>query len=238
MYGRNCIDVKNLKYMTRLYLTQSLKAQEIVELNKDQRHYLEKVLRFQPGEYFIGFDKHDGEWEIVYEKPYYRCTKQRKLASSTQPCWLAFSPLKHDPMSFLIEKATEIGVTDFQPIITERTNSHRINIERLRKNATEASQQCERLDIPTIHEPMPLNSFLNNLPKNIHWHCCLERSDSGISEIQFPAGFIVGPEGGWSNQERTMLEKNTTSISLGKNILRAETAAIVSLSTIILLKNP
>ena len=130
----------------------------------------------------------------------------------------------------MIEKATELGVTDLQPIMCERTNSHRLNIERLIKNTQEASQQCERLDVPKVHAPLALREFLNTLTSDIHWYAALERSDSADTVIEFPAGFIIGPEGGWSVQEQGMLKKCARPISLGKNILRAETAAIVCLS--------
>lgn len=217
--------------MTRLYLTQRLSAGQIVELTRDQHHYLEKVLRFKSGQHFFGFNEQDGEWRIVFDKPLYLCAEQTRLSlQKSTPSWLAFSPIKHEPMGFLIEKATELGVSDFQPILSERTNNHRLNIARLTKNIQEASQQCERLDIPKIHEPLHLVDFLNKLPKAISWYTALERSDLGISGIQFPAGFIIGPEGGWSIQEQLLLKKYTQPISLGKNILRAETAAIVCLS--------
>jgi 16S rRNA (uracil1498-N3)-methyltransferase len=216
--------------MTRLYLTQTLNAGQIIELSRDQRHYLEKVLRFERGQHFFGFNEQCGEWKIVYEKPSYKSLDQRRAPEKTQPCWLAFSPIKNDPMNFLIEKATELGVTDFQPIFCERTNSHRLNIERLIKNSHEASQQCERLDVPKVHAPLGLREFLNKLPDNVQWYAALERSDSDPVAIESPAGFVIGPEGGWSVQEQGMLKKCARPISLGKNILRAETAAIVCLS--------
>lgn len=225
--------------MTRLYLTQRLNAGQIVELTRDQRHYLEKVLRFKSGQYFFGFNEQDGEWRIAFDKPLYRCTEQTRLSlSKSTPSWLAFSPIKHEPMGFLIEKATELGVSDFQPILSERTNNHRFNIERLTKNIQEAAQQCERLDIPKIHEPLYLVDFLNTLPQAINWYTALERSNFDPSDIHFPAGFIIGPEGGWSIQEQLLLKKCTQPISLGKNILRAETAAIVCLSASIFQRMP
>lgn len=222
--------------MTRLYISQTLEASQIIQLDKDQRHYLEKVLRFQPGDYFAGFNQRDGEWKILFKKPDYVCMEKLRAPSPTPTSWLAFAPLKNDPMNFLIEKATELGVTNFQPILTDRTNSHRINLEKLTKNACEAAQQCERFDIPHVHEPLPLKNFIKKLPQGIHWYASMERSEENLSGLEFPAGFIIGPEGGWSPEERIILEQNTTLISLGKNILRAETAAIVSLSAKIFCK--
>lgn len=206
-------------------------------MNKDQRHYLEKVLRFKQKEHFIGFNERDGEWKIIFEKPQYRCISQIQEPVKTETCWLAFSPIKHDPMNFLIEKATELGVTDLQPIICERTNNHRFNIERLTKNVIESSQQCERFDIPKVHKPLLLKDFLSTLSGEVHWYTALERSNMESIEVEFPVGFIIGPEGGWSMQEQLMLKKITKSISLGKNILRAETAAIVCLSARVLVKD-
>lgn len=197
--------------MTRLYLTQTLNAGQIIELTKDQRHYLEKVLRFERGQHFFGFNEQCGEWKIVYEKPSYKSLDQRRAPEKTQPCWLAFSPIKNDPMNFLIEKATELGVTDFQPIFCERTNSHRLNIERLIKNSYEASQQCERLDVPKVHAPLGLREFLNKLPDNVQWYAALERSDSDPVAIEFPAGFVIGPEGGVVSRRAGYVKKMCSS---------------------------
>ncbi len=215
--------------MTRLYINQTLAAEQLVDLSKDQRHYLERVLRFKTGQSFFCFNQVCGEWEIVYENSCYRCVSQTREPSLIEPSWLAFAPLKHDPMTFLIEKATELGVTNLQPILTERTNTQRVNLERVQKNAIEASQQCERLDIPTVHEPVALATFLQNLPQEVQWFAAIERSEE-TCQIKYPAGFIIGPEGGWSEKEKELLKKYTTNISLGENILRAETASIVCLS--------
>lgn len=214
--------------MTRLYLNQTLEAGQLVDLSKEQRHYLERVLRFQVGQSFLGFNQFCGEWEIVYENSCYRCVLQTRIPCKVEPSWLAFSPLKHDPMTFLIEKATELGVTNLQPILTKRTNTQRVNLERLQKNAIEAAQQCERLDIPAVHEPMGLSVFLQNLPQGVHWYSAIERSAESC-RLEYPAGFIIGPEGGWTEKEKELLKKHSTNMSLGKNILRAETAAVVCL---------
>jgi 16S rRNA (uracil1498-N3)-methyltransferase len=214
--------------MTRLYLNQTLEAGQLVDLSKEQRHYLERVLRFQVGQSFLGFNQICGEWEIVYEKSCYRCVAQTLTPCFIEPSWLAFAPLKHDPMTFLIEKATELGVTNLQPILTERTNTQRVNLERLQKNAIEAAQQCERLDIPAVHEPMGLSVFLQSLPQGVHWYSAIERSEE-TCQVKYPAGFIIGPEGGWTEKEKELLKRHSTNLSLGKNILRAETAAVVCL---------
>lgn len=229
-YGKSLFINSNFLFMTRLYLNQTLDHGQLVDLSKEQHHYLEKVLRFQSGNTFLGFNQTFGEWEIIYEKPTYRCVAQTRKSDPIESSWLAFAPLKHDPMTFLIEKATELGVTNLQPVITERTNSQRVNLERLQKNAIEAAQQCERLDIPTLHEPIRLTAFLQNLPK-VNWYAAIERSTEKSCKIDYPAGFIIGPEGGWSEKEKQILDQHVSNIHLGKNILRAETAAIVCLSS-------
>lgn len=229
-YGKSLFINRNFLFMTRLYLNQTLAHEQLVELTKEQRHYLEKVLRFQSGASFLGFNQTAGEWKIVYEKPTYRCVEQTRKSDPIEPSWLAFAPLKHDPMTFLIEKVTELGVTNLQPVITERTNSQRVNLERLQKNAIEAAQQCERLDVPTVHEPLNLNTFLQNLPKEVQWYGAIERGTEKSFKIDCPAGFIIGPEGGWSEKEKQLLKAHTANISFGSNILRAETAALVCLS--------
>lgn len=217
--------------MTRLFLTQNLNEAQIVELNKDQRHYLEKVLRFRQGDCFFGFNERDGEWKITFQNSQYICVEQRRIPHKTEVCWLAFSPIKHDSMNFLIEKATELGVTDLQPLICERTNSHRLNIERLEKNAIEAAQQCERFDFPKIHKPVKLKEFLQALPDKVIWYAAIERENAIPIKIEKLAGFIIGPEGGWTIQEQLLLKEHAKLISLGSNVLRAETAALVCLSS-------
>lgn len=217
--------------MTRLYLTQDLNEGQIVTLNKDQRHYLEKVLRFKHGDCFFGFNEKNGEWKIIFRNAQYQCIEYLQKARKTGKCWLAFSPIKHDPMNFLVEKATELGVTDLQPVICDRTNSHRLNIERVERNVIEAAQQSERFDVPRVHLPIKLKNFLQELPKEVNWYVALERENMVAEKIKYPAGFIIGPEGGWSPEEREILTKHVKMISLGPNILRAETAALVCLSS-------
>lgn len=217
--------------MTRLYLPIELSINSILILNAQQQHYLAKVLRFKNGDTFTAFNSTYGEWQVSYNKHGCVCLAQTKTAFQSAPLGLAFAPIKHDALSFLIEKATELGVTYLQPIITDHTNSKRINLERIEKQVIEAAQQCERLDIPVIHPIISLQKFITNLPKVINWYTALERLENiEQSKIIKPCGFIVGPEGGWSATEKELLLQKTTPISLGNNILRAETAAIASLS--------
>lgn len=217
--------------MTRLYLPIELSINSTLILNTQQQHYLAKVLRFKNGDTFTAFNSTYGEWQVSYNKEGCICLAQTKQPFQSLPLGLAFAPIKHDALSFLIEKATELGVTYLQPIITDHTNSKRINLERVEKQVIEAAQQCERLDIPVIQPIISLQKFLTNLPNKINWYTALERLENTSSlKIINPCGFIIGPEGGWSALEKDLLLQKTTPISLGNNILRAETAAIASLS--------
>jgi 16S rRNA (uracil1498-N3)-methyltransferase len=215
--------------MTRLYLPIELSVNTTIYLDKQQIHYLAKVMRFKDGEIFTAFNSECGEWQVKFNKESCICLTQTKEPLKSPQLWLAFAPIKHDALSFLIEKATELGVTNLQPILTDHTNSQRINLERIKKQAIEASEQCERLDVPTIHAPIHLNKFIAALPTNINWYFAMERSTHD-KIIKKPCGFIIGPEGGWSETEKKLLNQKVTPISLGNNILRAETAAITCLS--------
>lgn len=256
--------------MPRIYLEQTLSQDQIVNLSKEQLHYLGKVLRLKASDNFNVFNAHSGEWLVNYAD--LRCRKQLRLPKASATIWLAFAPLKHDPTTFLIEKSTELGVTNLQPIYTEHTNTKRINLVRLQANAREAAQQSERLDIPQILEPKSLAAFLAVLPEEVAWYAALERMENGddnysaiaaqgenikcanaqISgskanvgneqlvhqhDVRTAVGFIIGPEGGWSVAERALLRSKVKALSLGANILRAETAALVCLSWNLLLES-
>ncbi len=224
--------------MTRLYLNEPLDAKRELTLNPDHSHYLARVLRYQIGDFVNIFNEKDGEWqskviEITKKAVIVQIETKIRSATPSKILWLAFAPLKNDAMSFLIEKATELGVTHLQPILTERCNTQRLNLDRLQKNAIEASQQCERLDIPQVLEPVELIKFLQDLPKDIEWFVALERAN--VESIQKTLqknnssawGFIIGPEGGFTRNEISLFNKyNITPVSLGPLILRAETAAL------------
>ncbi|NBT85189.1 MAG: 16S rRNA (uracil(1498)-N(3))-methyltransferase [Alphaproteobacteria bacterium] len=229
--------------MTRLYLNNTLHAKQELTLDPDQSHYLAKVLRYQIDDMIKIFNEKDGEWtaqitEITKKSVSIKIDEQFSVARPCPPLWLAFSPLKHEAMGFLIEKATELGVTQLQPLITDRCNNHRLNLERLQKNAIEAAQQCERHDIPRVLEPLAFGKFLNALPP-ILWFAPLERSESeSIKQTlekanhKLPWGFIIGPEGGFSVNEARSIKNHSSvkPIHLGPLILRAETAALSALA--------
>jgi 16S rRNA (uracil1498-N3)-methyltransferase len=227
--------------MARLYIS-SLKTSPLV-LDKDQTHYLKNVLRLRVNDSFHVFNE-TGEWEAnILDLKKGSCLialgQQMRTPTPLPSVGLAFAPLKHDAQSFLLEKATELGVTDLYPVITQRSNIHRIQSDKWLKNTIEACQQCERLSPPHLHALQPLPQFLASLTDNIQLLVAKERGPaSAISDLltnlsseKIPI-FLIGPEGGFTDEEFQLLhhQSQCNFLTLGPRILRAETAALAVLS--------
>ena len=226
----------------RLFFSESLSINFESKLNKPQSHYLTKVMRIKEGENFSLFNA-NGEWSakiteiskgiaefIVIEK-----LRQKEIAKEI---WLAFSPIKSNYFNFMIQKATELGVTRFIPIIFDRTIVRKINKERLEKIIIEATEQSNRIHIPIIEKPQNLKNFLNNYSKKIDLvFTDLNTTKKKLEvnkEANKPLCAIVGPEGDFSEKERELILnfKNVRSVNINQNILRAETASISIISII------
>lgn len=228
----------------RLFVENSLKTGEEVALLAEQLHYVRNVLRHSVGQNLTLFNQRDGEWDAVItvldkNKGMVKLLKQLRSPFAFPEVWLLFSPLKHDAQLFMIEKATELGVTHFLPVITERCTISRVKNDKLARNAVEAAQQCERLDVPNFLEPQSLPDLLSDWDQARPLIVCRERGEAlelvkvlENLETQKPLAFLVGPEGGFSPHEFRVLEQQTfvTFASLGPRILRAETAIIAVLS--------
>ena len=206
-------------------------------LSEAKAHHLSKVLRLKPGDKFLAFNNIDGEWlcEIVENS---KTLTARKLSLNREPILpsnrfaLAFCLIKPDNTRLVIEKCTELGVTDFYPLISDYTQLRTANLEKLRTIAEAAVEQSERIELPTIHDISKLSNFLLKLPAEFYWYSAIERYNSDvIQNYKSPPGFIVGPEGGFSPEEKKLLLQKTIPISLGQYILRAETACIKISST-------
>ena len=148
----------------RLFFSATLSADMIDKLDKSQSHYLTKVMRIKENEVFSLFNK-DGEWEakvleISKNIVEFKTTKQLRQKENFKELWLAFSPIKSNFQNFMIQKATELGVTRFLPIIFDRTVVRKINKERLEKIVIEASEQSNRINVPIVEESQNLNNFL------------------------------------------------------------------------------
>ena len=223
----------------RLFYSKSLSLNLTDKLDKSQSHYVSKVMRLKQKEVFSLFNS-SGEWEakisnITKSIVEFNVTKQLRPKENTKDLWLAFSPIKSNYFNFMIQKATELGVTKFFPIIFERTIVRKINKERLEKVIIEAAEQSNRITVPSIEDPQKLKSFLNNDMDLIFTDLNTTNTKIDIKKLTTKTTcVIIGPEGDFSEQEREeILEfKGVQSVKINENILRSETAVISALSII------
>ena len=224
----------------RLFFSETLLTNMSGKLDKSQSHYVNKVMRVKENEVFSLFNS-SGEWEakilsISKNIVEFNITKQLRQKETTKELWLAFSPIKSNYFNFMIQKATELGVTKFLPIVFDRTIVRKINKERLEKVIIEAAEQSNRINVPLIEEPQSLNSFLKNSKMDLIF-TDLNTSNTKIDLNQLtsnPTCVIIGPEGDFSEVERQeILEFNgVQAIKINENILRSETAVISAISII------
>ena len=223
----------------RLFYPESLSLNLIATLDKSQSHYVCKVMRIKENEVFSLFNS-SGEWEVKILKisksiVEFNVTKQLRQKENFKELWLAFSPIKSNYFNFMIQKATELGVTKFLPIIFDRTIVRKINKERLEKVTIEAAEQSNRINVPVIEQPQTLKSFLKNDMDLIFTDLNASNKKIDLKMITAnPTCVIIGPEGDFSEQERQeILEfKGVQPIKINENILRSETAVISALSII------
>lgn len=234
------------RHTPRLFVAYSLGEKAVLSLDGDQAHYLMHVLRKKPGDELRLFNKHDGEWlariatvskraiELVPEK-------QLREPQTGADLWLCAAPIKKAHFDYMIEKATELGVALFQPILTERTHIREVNIERARTIMMEAAEQSDRLDIPEIQKPMTLTALISGWPADRIPIICAEWGEASPVHEVFAkpqiknagkVGIVTGPEGGFSALELKALRDLTDAVfvRLGPRILRADTAAIAALT--------
>lgn len=223
----------------RLFYSKSLSLNLTDKLDKSQSHYVSKVMRLKEKEVFSLFNS-SGEWEakisnITKSIVEFNVTKQLRQKENTKDLWLAFSPIKSNYFNFMIQKATELGVTKFLPIIFERTIVRKINKERLEKVIIEAAEQSNRITVPSIEDPQKLKSFLNNDMDLIFTDLNTANTKIDLTKLTTkPTCVIIGPEGDFSEQEREEILKfnGVQSVKINENILRSETAVISALSII------
>ena len=223
----------------RLFYSKSLSLNLTDKLDKSQSHYVSKVMRLKEKEVFSLFNS-SGEWEakisnITKSIVEFNVTKQLRQKENTKDLWLAFSPIKSNYFNFMIQKATELGVTKFLPIIFERTIVRKINKERLEKVIIEAAEQSNRITVPSIEDPQKLKSFLNNDMDLIFTDLNTTNTKIDIKKLTTkPTCVIIGPEGDFSEEEREEILKfsGVQPIKINQNILRSETAVISALSII------
>ena len=224
----------------RLFFSAALSTNMTDKLDKSQSHYLNKVMRVKGDEVFSLFNS-NGEWEakvlsISKNIIKFKITKQLRQKENIKELWLAFSPIKSNYQNFIIQKATELGVTKFLPIIFDRTIVRKINKKRLEKIAIEASEQSNRINLPTIEESQSLNNFLKTNSIDLIF-TDLNSNNNKIDKSKLtdrPVCIIIGPEGDFSEVERKeiLAFKGVQPIKINENILRSETAVISAISII------
>jgi len=224
----------------RLFFQKSLSINLKDKLDKSQSHYISKVMRIKEREVFSLFNS-NGEWEakilnISKSLVEFNITKQLRQKEYPKELWLAFSPIKSNYLNFMIQKATELGVTKFLPIIFDRTVVRKINKERLEKVIKEAAEQSNRINVPSIEEPKSLKKFLDDKKMDLIFTDLNSKTNKlDLKKLtNNPSCIIVGPEGDFSETEREeILSYNgVQAIKINENILRSETAVISALSIV------
>jgi len=229
---------------TRLYFSDKIQSDLVSHLTKEQSHYVKDVMRLGKGDYLSVFNAQGERNAIIenYEKEGARIKILKKVRDrdNEKNIWLAFSPIKQNPLNFIIQKGTELGIQKFIPILSERTIVKEINITRVKKIIVEASEQSNRISVPEINNLEKLKNFLSKFPKDGYLLFCDINCEKNnlknilSKKIEEPICVLIGPEGDFSETERKLIIglKQTHSISLAKNILRAETAALSAITIV------
>jgi 16S rRNA (uracil1498-N3)-methyltransferase len=231
------------KTTPRLHVAQKLGAVEIV-LDRDQAHYLVHVLRLAQGDPVAVFNSIDGEW-LAYltstSKKGATLRGERLLHDVVLPPDIdyIFAPIKHARLDYVVQKAVELGARRLRPVITARTMTERINLDRMRTNVIEACEQCNLVAVPEVLEPVKFVSLLREWhPGRTLIHCdeteTPENPLISLAGLTLPAAVLIGPEGGFTPEERAGLKvlPHVRVISLGPRIMRADTAAIAALTLV------
>ena len=240
--------------MIRLFVNGPLAAGQTFEASPEQARYLTGVMRQAPGDRVLVFNGRDGEWLASLSDVTRRNCKltpeaQTHPQSPGPDIELVMALVKRSPLELVVEKATELGVRRIRLVTTRRTNADHTNVSRLNIIATEAAEQCERLDVPTVETPVRLDHLLDHWPDDRRLIFCdeadaqdqipgateLSRARPLLEVIESGSGvrwsILIGPEGGFDPAERARMlqHPSVTSVTLGPRILRAETAAISAL---------
>ncbi len=244
----------------RLHVADALKPGAEVALEKSQAHYLRHVLRLKSGDAVLAFNGRDGEWQATLATSGKRTILALQEQSRPQPPPLdlhyLFAPLKHERLDDMVQKAVEMGVSRLQPVLTRHTQVQRVNLQRMHANAVEAAEQCGVLSIPEIAEPLAFRRAIAARDPDRLLVFCDE--DAGVKNPMItltdarpvpvallplsmsnidgprPIALLVGPEGGFADEERAALSEqpNIVRLSLGPRILRADTAAVAALALV------
>lgn len=205
----------------------------------EQAHYLTTVMRLREGDLLEVFNGRDGAYEAEIvgsgrREVVLRLRRQVAVQRDPPDLWVLFAPIKKARTDFIVEKATELGAARIQPVFTLRTNAERVRTSRLRAHAVEAAEQCGGTSVPEIAEPAQLADVLDAWPPGRTLIWCDERPEGARQHMAAlgpgPAAVLVGPEGGFAQQEVATLSAMATPVTLGPRILRADTAVVAALT--------
>ena len=225
--------------LPRLFVDQPLSPGVSLTLDGGAANYLGAVLRLQAGAKVKLFDDRTGEYlaEIVEpgkKKLTLAVTEQIRPREAVPDLWLLCASIKRGRIDWQIEKATELGIARLLPVVTRRTIVDRLNLDRLRAHAIEAAEQCERTALPELSEPEKLEKLLAEWPPDRTLYFADEAGGEPFAQAAAPgpAAILIGPEGGFTDEEREAIRAVPQSrpIGLGPRILRADTAAIAAIA--------
>ncbi|WP_219895222.1 16S rRNA (uracil(1498)-N(3))-methyltransferase [Aquisediminimonas profunda] len=225
----------------RLFVESPLADGIELSISGPQAHYLLSVMRMKIGSPVKLFDNISGEWlaevAIIGKRDLIlRVTGHLREREAVPDIWLLAAPIKKARIDLVAEKASELGVARYQPVITRRTVIERLNLDRLRSHMVEAAEQCGRTVVPDLGGPVKLPALLRDWPTGRTLYFADENGGEVFARVaaahQGPAAILIGPEGGFDDEERTLIRAlpQSVPISLGPRILRAETAAIAALA--------
>jgi 16S rRNA (uracil1498-N3)-methyltransferase len=231
----------------RLFVEADLSTGLEAPLGEAQVHYLRHVLRRPDGAPLLLFNGRDGEWRATFSARGKKAAvaevgERTRLQEAEPDVWLCFAPVKRARIDYIAEKATELGVSVLQPVVTRHTAVERVNVSRLRANAIEAAEQTERLTVPEVRESIDLGRLLDTWPAGRRLMMC-DETGGGLPIAEAlaalddaaraaPWAIVIGPEGGFAEAELAALRRisDVTSVGLGPRILRADTAALAALA--------
>jgi 16S rRNA (uracil1498-N3)-methyltransferase len=231
--------------LQRLFVPHDLSAGAAFETDRDQTHYLAHVLRMTEGAELLVFNGRDGEWSARVAAVARKSVRlivgdMTRPQPPTPDLVYAFAPLKAGRMDYLVQKAVEMGAGVLQPVITQHTQVSKPSVDKIGANVVEAAEQCGVLAVPPVRHPLKLERMLADWEADRRLIFCDEDASTNNPLPALRAlergklGLLVGPEGGFSDDERRMLRAlpYVTAIPLGPRILRADTAAVAALAVI------
>src|SRR6267142_3061118 len=235
----------------RLYLDAPLAPGATLILDAAQANYLRNVMRLKAGAAVLVFNGREGEWAATLTDGGKRAVslavgERVRAQTPGLDLYYLFAPLKHARLDYMMQKAVELGASRLQPVLTRHTQVARVNLERMKANAIEAAEQCGILTLPEIAAPAGLEHMLaERKPERLLIFCdedadvkdplaALAAVRPAVGSAAPPLAVLIGPEGGFAEDERAALLRapNVIRLALGPRILRADTAAVAALALV------